>query len=274
MPLLSDNQPASENQPVSNRLIVLLTDRVSESSFVGFARRLGQRAAAMGYRLVIGSTELMTTFRDMDPVAYIVVPGQTADLDLLIGEGKPVYIIGADDFKGGYDATERLIGKGHKDIVFLTSRGRELAGRKDLLRSDERRRGYEAAMVGSALVPNVVRLPPGASASQISGEISSLLEEQGKVDALLIADQDLVLAGADILRRHRKRLAVVAFDDDGNLSRLAPFVSAVVQVLDEMAEYVLQRIDRGAGGIGDGPAGGVSEMKTKPIPSLVSSIVQ
>jgi len=86
-----------ESQPAAARLIVLLTDRVSEASFVGFARQLVRRAAEMGYRVVIGSTELTTTFRDMDPVAYIVVLRQTGGLDLLIGEGKPVYKIGVDD---------------------------------------------------------------------------------------------------------------------------------------------------------------------------------
>ena len=243
MPLSSEKAPASPN------LIVLLTDNISEPFFAGFARQLGRRASVMGYRLVIGSTELIPTFRNMHPAAYIIalLPGRDLHLHQLMGEGKPVvvlgrhsvhpgaYTIGSDNFKGGYDATDHLIAKGHRDIVLFTTASRSQ-------RLDERRRGYEAAMVGNALTPRVVRLPVAASVAEIGSAVGSIFQEQGKVDALLFVEHDLVMAGLDVLRRLKKKLPVIGFDDDGSLRLLAPFITTVAQPLDEMAQYVLQCI--------------------------------
>jgi hypothetical protein len=83
----------------TNRLIVLLTDGVPDCSFTAFSRLLSQSASPLGYRLVIGSPDLVSAFRDMKPAAYIVTTRQAATPEFrqLAQEGKEIYIIGQDD---------------------------------------------------------------------------------------------------------------------------------------------------------------------------------
>jgi DNA-binding LacI/PurR family transcriptional regulator len=100
-------------------------------------------------------------------------------------------------------------------------------------------------MDSNGLTPRVVEMPSGASAMQISGAVDAQ-----KADALVFADHDLALAGIDVLRRLRKRVPVIVFDDDGNLRLLAPFLTTIAQPIKEMAEYIMQHIHGGANGEG------------------------
>jgi DNA-binding LacI/PurR family transcriptional regulator len=128
-------RPSPEKTTNPNRLIVLLADKVSEPFFTAFAGYFGRRAATMGYKLVLGSPELIHIFRNMDPMAYIIVPSkQMAPApNLQQMEGKPVVVfsqhfsypggltISPDDFKGGYDAASHLIVNGLREIAFFTT---------------------------------------------------------------------------------------------------------------------------------------------------------
>jgi len=247
--------------PSPSNLIAMLVDHVSDSFFAGFARRIDRRARALGYKLVLGSTEndlgymskLISIFNNMNVAGYIIAPpaGMEPDLKKLIQSGKPVvlfdrysqechpYTVTSDNFKGAYEAVGYLAGKGHRHIALVTTR----SGQN---RITDRGKGYAAAIDNHRLSPYILELPAEAAVDAVKAAIRTLLQDNKAIDAILLADYGLVFTGLAALRQLKKRIpdqvAVIGFDDNDSFQLFAPALTAVVQPLDEMVEHILQCI--------------------------------
>lgn len=252
MPLSADK---SHSHP--GNIIAMLVDHVSDPFFANFARRIDRRARSLGYKLVFGSTEndisflpkLISIFHNMDVAGYIIAPPPGIDPDIrsLLQKHKPVvlfdrlsrlagpYTVLSDNFKAAYDATEHFIRSGHRHIGFVTVASEQK-------RMQDRRKGYEAALLVHGLEPHIADVPDSASAEHVKQATRSLK----KMSAMILADNNITFGGIAAIRQLKLKIptdiAVIGFDDNDNFSLISPTITAVVQPLDEMVESILQCI--------------------------------
>jgi DNA-binding LacI/PurR family transcriptional regulator len=143
-------------------------------------------------------------------------------------DGQPGLSVGCDNFRGGLEATQHVIGLGRRNVAFLGSASSHYP------EFFERYRGYSHALQGAGLAASPA-LQVDAFSMENSGYAAAceLLERRAPFDAILAAS-DLIAIGA--LRALQERhievpgaVSVVGFDDIPAASVANPPLTTVMQ---------------------------------------------
>jgi LacI family transcriptional regulator len=150
--------------------------------------------------------------------------------------------VSAANLAGAYEVTGHLLGLGHQRIAAIT-------GPRGMLATDERIRGYNAAMAGSGLMPApglVIESQFDVAGGRASAEqLLSLAEPPTAIFAF--SDQIAIGVLHAALARGLKvpdELSIVGFDDTGEAALVTPALTTVRQPLAEMGRMAVSLLTR------------------------------
>ncbi|WP_426588157.1 LacI family DNA-binding transcriptional regulator [Mucilaginibacter sp. R-33] len=253
------NSLAKSLRTGKSNIIGLLVQDISNHFFATIARRIEDLAYQNGYKIIYSSTdndtqktrELIAMFRDRHVDGYIITPPDNIEEDIsdLIKDGFPVvlfdrylpkvdtdYVV-VDNLFSTFNATQYLIDKGHKNIAFITYSSIQT-------QMIERLEGYEKAMHQSKLKPNITEVDFHTIVQELLKLMTSFLEKNKDVDAILFANNHLGKCGLKAIRKAGKNvpgdIALIAFDDYELFELYTPAVTAIAQPIDEIADNVIK----------------------------------
>ncbi len=146
-------------------------------------------------------------------------------------------IVGSDNYLGGRLATEHLLNKGAKNILFLGDPGHAEIG--------ERHRGYLDAIASAKATPHVVSIDITSGASYKS--INKLLVEKGLYFDGIMACSDMVALGAMKALKERyisipNDVALVGFDDIAMADISHPSLSSIKQNTQRASVILVEKL--------------------------------
>jgi DNA-binding LacI/PurR family transcriptional regulator len=253
-------------------MLGLLVPSIANPFFSSLARELDDAAQKRGYRLLLGNTyrdpdkerefleELMrygargaiTTSSLAKQSQYVglidrglsmVSFDRRASPDFTL----PIDYVSIDNFHAGQAATQHMIGRGHRDIRYVT------APAKTLSRTD-RRNGYEQAMKDAGLEQFISVFEFEANATFMDSELPDVgrriakeIADQKQRPTGIVAMNDMLAIGV-IAGLHDNGIAVpddvsvVGIDDLYLNSLVTPALTSMRQPLAEIAETMVERI--------------------------------
>lgn len=145
-------------------------------------------------------------------------------------------------------ATEHLIAGGHERVAFL-------GGRPGVETAEERRAGYEEAMLAAGLEPREVdgefRIDPAVRATD------ELLESGADVTALVIGNNLMAIGGMRSIVAHGRRvpddIALIALDDPFWAALVQPPLSVLGQPVRQMTDAAMRLLLERIGGSTEPP---------------------
>lgn len=189
-----------------------------------------------------GNTDgVILTLSDLSDAAWNRLRRLKKQIVVMDPVGQPeagIPSIGSSNWAGGIQATEHLLGLGHRRIATIT-------GRIDTLCAQARLDGYRAALARAGLAPDPALVAEGdfrfESALASARELLSLSEPP----TAIIAASDVQAMGVyEAARQHGLRipedLSVVGFDDIPSAGWMAPPLTTVRQPLAEMATLAVR----------------------------------
>ncbi|OMH33091.1 LacI family DNA-binding transcriptional regulator [Tersicoccus sp. Bi-70] len=148
-----------------------------------------------------------------------------------------VLSVGATNWRGGMQATEHLIGLGHRRIAFLGAPVSSTPG-------EERRAGYIAALAAAGLPVDERLVVPGAFRFEDGLAATDLLAAPEPPTAVFAASDAVALGVLEAARRTGRRvpedLSVIGFDDSYAASSASPPLTTVNQPLAEMGHVAVR----------------------------------
>lgn len=250
-----------------SRLVGLMIPDIQNPFFAEVVRGAEDVAQARGYAVFLGNS-------DEDPAkerrylevmlaeqvdGVILPPHSTTDpaVDELLAEGVPLVCVDrrvdrarvdtvvVDSVRGAFEATEHLIGLGHRRIGFIEGRARVSTSR-------ERLEGYRRALAehGIPEAPELVR----AGDSRLAGgreRTAELLALPDRPTALLVGNSLMTLGALESIQaaglRIPEEIALVGYDDMPWALAVRPALTVVRQPGHELGrramELLLQRIE-------------------------------
>jgi LacI family transcriptional regulator len=156
------------------------------------------------------------------------------------GTGGDCAAVGATNWQGGYNATEYLVGLGHKRIGFIT-------GSMDLGCSVERLAGYRSALRTNHVneAPELVYEGNFIQSDGYAGA-SALLDLAQPPTAIFASNDVMAMGVLDAVRNHGLRIpddvSVVGFDDIPQSALVRPALTTVNQPLEKMGRVATQML--------------------------------
>lgn len=233
-----------------------------------FLHSLSARAEERGYRVMLYTAESddaeLRQFADLTQAraadAFVLVDTHRNDRRYrwLADHGTPFAVFGrpwpsdetsdevphawidVDGAAGTAEATDHLLGLGHRRIAFI-------GYRRDGGIGDDRRRGWEESMTGAGVPPRERRALDSAQHDGIleGADAARRLLHAGAT-AFVCASDSLAVGALSAVRAARAPAAVVGFDDSPTAAALG--LSSVRQPLEEAAAWalgsVLVQLDR------------------------------
>jgi LacI family transcriptional regulator len=150
--------------------------------------------------------------------------------------------VSAANTSGADHATRHLLDLGHRRIAAIT-------GPREWLATEERRRGYHAALASAGMLPDLsleiesdFEIAGGARAA------ASLLDRPDPPTAIFAFNDNLAIGTIQAARAHGLRvpddLSVVGFDDSEHASLITPALTTVRQPLAEMGRTAVNLLRR------------------------------
>jgi LacI family transcriptional regulator len=242
-------------------LVPLIYPAYFSSILAGAAEALGEQ----DLRVVLSPTghehdrEVSLLERLMHGVtdgALIVMPEESSlELELLVDGGYRFVVVdpimplaeripsvSAAHTSGADQAMRHLLGLGHRRIAQIT-------GPRGWLATEDRRRGYYAALASAGLMPDLTlevesipEIPPGRAAAE---QLLDLAEPP----TAIFAFNDNIAIGAIQAARDRglrvpEDLSVVGFDDVEGATIVSPALTTVRQPLEEMGRTAVSLLNR------------------------------
>jgi LacI family transcriptional regulator, galactose operon repressor len=151
--------------------------------------------------------------------------------------------VSAANSSGADQVTRHLLGLGHRRIAAIT-------GPREWLATEERRRGYHAALASAGILPNSsleieadFEITGGARAA-----MSLLLDRPEPPTAIFAFNDNLAIGTIQAAHAHGLRvpedLSVVGFDDSEHASLITPALTTVRQPLAEMGRTAVNLLRR------------------------------
>jgi LacI family transcriptional regulator len=212
------------NHLIQSQSISFLQDPFHGALVGGVERKLRERGYYMMIRTVADEEELFSLFRNWN-FDGVILTGLFEDsfFARLIESGKPVVLldsyvkdervinIGLEDRQGGFIATQHLIDKGHRDIVFASPR----IHKGGVI--DERFKGYQAALKKNSLPFKKENVYQQEITINEGISLGHTLSERRDVTAVF-ATADILAAGiiTGLTERNRsvpQDMSVVGFDN-------------------------------------------------------------
>jgi DNA-binding LacI/PurR family transcriptional regulator len=156
-------------------------------------------------------------------------------------EGQPGLAVGCDNFRGGLDATQHLLGLNRRNVAFL---GTASGHYPEFF---ERYHGYTEALQQAGITPNPA-LQVDAVSMENSGYAAAMaLLDRGQPFDAIVAASDLIAIGA--LRALQERridvpgvVSVVGFDDIPAASHANPPLTTVMQDTRQAGEVLVDTL--------------------------------
>ncbi len=150
----------------------------------------------------------------------------------------PAVII--DNFNGAKQATEYLIGKGHKRIGFIS-------GRPDMSDSEDRLEGYKMALRDAGIPFEETLVQPGFYDIKSGSEAAAKFLEMKNLPTAVFAANDGMAIGVIKELQTRKRegaFKVMGFDDIQMASFVSPALTTVGYDLHELGKQAVHKLMR------------------------------
>jgi LacI family transcriptional regulator len=146
-------------------------------------------------------------------------------------EGVSAIIV--DDYKGAFDMTRFLIGKGHRSIGFIQ-------GDPAHSPSQRREQGYRAAMAGASLMIRDEWIAPGLFTYRSGLEAArQLLQRPDRPTAIFASNDDMAAAVTAVAHgiglRIPQDLSIAGFDDAQIAGTIWPELTTIRQPISDMA---------------------------------------
>lgn len=244
--------------------IGLMVEDISNPFFANIARMIEDNAYKNGYKILYCSTDndtektkdLIQMFQERHVDGYIIAPpeGVEEEINTLINSGSPVVLfdrnlsgvhtdyVGIDNYGSTYNAIKYLIGKGYKNIAFIT-----LYSLQSQMK--ERMHGYESALAEHQLNQHIKEIPYSNDPDDIIKHVSAFLSRKKEVDAVLFGTNYLAVSGLRAIYNLGLKipsdLAVIAFDDHDVFELSNPSITAIKQPIKEISGEVINLLLKG-----------------------------
>lgn len=259
------NRSARNLQDGRTGLVGLLVPLVHPHYFSTIVAGASEALFEQDQRAVLSATEhkhdrevtlLDRLMHGMADGALVVLPEETSDeLERLLDTNYRFVVIdprlpldaripsvSAAHSSGAGDAVRHLLELGHRRIAAIT-------GPRDWVATEERRRGYHAALASYGILPDPrleieadFEIPGGARAA------TRLLETAEPPTAIFAFNDNLAIGAIQAARAHGLRvpedLSVVGFDDSEHASLITPTLTTVRQPLAEMGRTAVNLLRR------------------------------
>jgi DNA-binding LacI/PurR family transcriptional regulator len=158
--------------------------------------------------------------------------------------GLDVDAVRSDNFKAAYTATEHLINRGRRRLVYLGYDQRTLS-------ANEKKEGFEAALKEHGLPDGIIIPVRDHDAEDIAAAFRQFISSGREMDGLILSTQAKTAIGFGILTEHSMKIpeqvAVVGFDDTPWSSILSPPLTVISENTQKMGEIaaalLLERIE-------------------------------
>jgi LacI family transcriptional regulator len=148
-----------------------------------------------------------------------------------------VLSVGATNWRGGVQATEHLIGLGHRRIAFVGALLESTPG-------GERLAGYRFAMESAGLELNPAHVIPGLFTAESGLASRDILREPDRPTAIFAASDSVALgvlqAAHEVGLRVPDDLSVIGFDDSYAAVNATPPLTTVRQPLMDMGRLAMR----------------------------------
>jgi LacI family transcriptional regulator len=236
------------NYLIQSQSISFFQDPFHSELLGGIEKKLKERGYYMMVRTVANEEELFSLFNNWS-LDGVILTGLFKDAFFarLLEMNKPIVLldsyiknnrifnIGLDDRNGGFMATQYLINKGHRNIVFASP---PLRGRYGVI--EERLKGYKAAL-------KMYNIPFSAE-NVYNQEIT--MDEGIALGCVLSKRKDItaIFATADIMagwimkgiiqsgRRIPEDISIVGFDDIPNSQLISPSLTTICQNIEKKGQ--------------------------------------
>ena len=259
------NRSARNLQDGRTGLVGLLVPLVHPHYFSTIVAGASEALFEQDQRAVLSATEhkhdrevtlLDRLMHGMADGALVVLPEETSDeLERLLDTNYRFVVIdprlpldaripavSAAHSSGASDAVRHLLELGHRRIAAIT-------GPRDWVATEERRRGYHAALASYGILPDPrleieadFEIPGGTRAA------ARLLETAEPPTAIFAFNDNLAIGTIRAARAHGLRvpedLSVVGFDDSEHASLITPTLTTVRQPLAEMGRTAVNLLRR------------------------------
>lgn len=257
------NQIARSLRTGSTNIIGLIVEDISNSFFSGIAKLIEDKAYKKGYKIIYSSTEnnidktkeLINMFKSRKVDGYIISPikGIEKDIQLLLDDDKPVVLfdrnlpelnanyVGTNHFAASYQAVQRFIKQGKKNIALITTD-------IQVQQIEERLEGYKKSLLDYGMSINndlVLKLTFNDSEFNIFRLLEKLFSNP-KIDAALFSTNYLAISGLKVLKQMGKiiddNFSVIGYDDHEAYELHTPSISCIQQPLEKIAEAIIKLI--------------------------------
>jgi LacI family transcriptional regulator len=247
------NQIARGLRTGQTHTLGLIVEDISNPFFANLAKVVEEEADKFGYTVMFCCTENseskasnlinMLNHRQMDGFIITPTPGMEEDIMRLTEQKKPLVLIDryfpdldssyvtVDNYKGAYEATRYLVGKGYKRVGLVTIESSQVQMQKRL-------EGYYGALKDHGVQPSedlVLRLPYDLDKSTAVSLISKYISSH-KPDSLFFTTNYLGVFGLESLRvsgiRIPGEMGMICFDDNDLFRLGSPSVTVVAQPID------------------------------------------
>ena len=252
------NETARGLRTGKSNIIGLMVESISDPFFATIARLIENKAYKNGYKIIYCSTDndtqktkdLIQVFRERSVDGYIISPPEGVDEEIneLVKSGIPVVMfdrhlpkakadyVEIDNEYSAFNATGHLIGKGYRNIAFVTfsSAQTQMQGRL---------KGYKAALKGSGLKAYVMEIDYNPDDAKMISAIKDFFSRHKNLDAVLFGAIQAGVCGLKAMKELDlhvpSNLAVISFDDHDVFELFSPPITAIEQPIEEIAENVI-----------------------------------
>jgi LacI family transcriptional regulator len=244
----------------STRTIGLLVPDTANPFFAALAKGVDETVFAHGYSLLLCHSDYIAAreqayvelllAREVDGVLYVQGTPDAAGLHRLLRCGVPTVAVDreipdaaldrviADNFGGSVQATQYLIGLGHRRIGCI-------ARHVPLSNAAERIRGYRTALTGAGLPVTPAYLVPGGPGYEEGRRAMTELLGLSPRPTAVLAYPDVVAIGAiraahDAGLRVPEDVSVVGFDDIPVAAFIRPRLTTVAVGIGEMGQRAVE----------------------------------
>ncbi len=242
-----------------SNIIGLLVENIANPFFATIARQIEDIAYKNGYKIIYTSTDddtqktknYLQIFKDRQVDGYIIAPPMGIEKDIieLVKTGKPVVLfdrllpeltnvdyVGINGEESVYHAMLHLRVNGFKNIAFITT---------DSLQTqmEDRLSGYEKAAKELGLATQVKRIPFNQTKAAFEKQITSFLQKNSALDAVIFATNYLGVSGLKAIKlmglNIPKDIGVLVFDDNDLFELHTPSISTIAQPIEAIAQQVI-----------------------------------
>ena len=250
------NMIASSLRTGKTRSIGLIVEDISNQFFSDLARVIEDEAKKLGYRVFYCSTgddddrsdELIQSLLQANVDGFIITPTEKSEksIDNLMELKKPVVLIDRyfsgqnvshvvmDNYEGAYSATQFLIKKGRRTIVFVNNTS-------GMIQMQLREKGYVDAMKEAGLYneSHILHLEYNSNEDAKIETIIHFFEKNIGIDAVIFSTNYMGLAGLQAFRKMGLKipddLSIISFDDHYSFRLHTPSISVIEQPIDAIA---------------------------------------